>query len=43
MAHKKAIMITGEMIEFMIFVQKYTYVIWNMILLSILGAVGQVN
>jgi len=36
-----AIMATGEVIEFMIFVQKFPFVIWNMLLLSVLGAVGQ--
>lgn len=36
-----AIILTGEIFEFAIFIQKYPYVIGNMILLSVLGCIGQ--
>jgi solute carrier family 35 (UDP-galactose transporter), member B1 len=38
-----AVIVTGEIFEFLIFVQNYTYVIWLLLLLSILASIGQVR
>lgn len=38
-----AVIVTGEVIEFMIFVQRFPFVIWYMVLLSVLGSIGQVG
>ena len=39
----KAIIVTGELFEFILFLQKYSYVTWYLILLSVLGSIGQVR
>ena len=38
-----AIFVTGEIYGFIDFLRIYPYVIWNIILLGLTGAIGQVN